>query len=155
MSPSKTLYVRDDDAELWARAEAHAKETRRSVSQVVADALQEYLPIEVSADDLETIEVQAGDDYSGPIPHSFRGKWLVAPNERDHGYEAYDLGTYWGVAITAKGKFVTYTAHCNDRWVPSLTTHDSLKEAVANLPDSIASRAAAELGQKRVVALDI
>lgn len=43
MSPSKTLYVRDEDVSIWERAEKAAKATRQSVSTIVATALQAYL----------------------------------------------------------------------------------------------------------------
>ncbi len=39
----KTIYVRQDDVELWARAERYAKARRMPVSGLVMAALETYL----------------------------------------------------------------------------------------------------------------
>ena len=43
MGMHKAVYVRDEDAELWARAEAYAKARRMPVSGLVMAALEAYL----------------------------------------------------------------------------------------------------------------
>ena len=39
----KTIYVREDDVDLWARAERYAKARRMPVSGLVMAALEAYL----------------------------------------------------------------------------------------------------------------
>jgi hypothetical protein len=43
VSPTKNLYVRDDDAAIWDRAEVLARASRVSVSQIVSSALREFM----------------------------------------------------------------------------------------------------------------
>lgn len=43
MGKAKAVYVRDDDAELWERAEAFARERRLNMSALVLLALERYL----------------------------------------------------------------------------------------------------------------
>lgn len=57
MSPSKTLYVRDEDVSVWEQAEQAAKARRQSVSSVVTAALRSYL---------QTLE---GSDASTSVKH--------------------------------------------------------------------------------------
>jgi hypothetical protein len=40
--PQKTIYVREEDVELWERAVAYAKARRLPVSSLLMNALQEY-----------------------------------------------------------------------------------------------------------------
>jgi hypothetical protein len=39
----RTVYVRDEDAELWARAEAYARARRLPMSALIMTALEAYL----------------------------------------------------------------------------------------------------------------
>jgi hypothetical protein len=43
MGTTKAVYVRDDDAELWARAETYAKARRLPMSALIMNALEAYL----------------------------------------------------------------------------------------------------------------
>jgi hypothetical protein len=43
MGMHKAVYVRDDDVELWERAEEYAKKRRMPVSGLVMAALEAYL----------------------------------------------------------------------------------------------------------------
>lgn len=43
MGMHKAVYVRDEDVELWERAEAYAKKRRMPVSGLVMAALETYL----------------------------------------------------------------------------------------------------------------
>jgi hypothetical protein len=71
MSPTKNLYVRDDDAAIWERAEELAKARRVSVSQIVSAALSEFL----AGDALNPVLAQArirlradeADDQAQPL----------------------------------------------------------------------------------------
>ena len=46
MGMAKAVYVKDDDVELWRRAEAYAKARRLNMSALVLLALEAYLPEE-------------------------------------------------------------------------------------------------------------
>ena len=46
MGAKKTIFVKDDDAALWARAEAYAKGRRLSMSGLILTALERYLDSE-------------------------------------------------------------------------------------------------------------
>lgn len=41
--PRKSIYVREEDAELWARAEAYARARRLPMSALIMSALEAYL----------------------------------------------------------------------------------------------------------------
>jgi hypothetical protein len=43
MGTTKAIYIRDDDADLWARAETYAKARRLPMSALVMNALERYL----------------------------------------------------------------------------------------------------------------
>ena len=49
MGITKAIYVRDADADLWARADAYAKARRLPMSALIMNALERYL--DESADD--------------------------------------------------------------------------------------------------------
>lgn len=58
--PNKTLYVRPEDEPVWAVAAEKAKREGRSLSRLVADALQRFLPTDDEAPvliDRATIEI--------------------------------------------------------------------------------------------------
>lgn len=43
MGKQVSVYIRDEDLELWERAEAHARRHRMPMSGLVMTALEEYL----------------------------------------------------------------------------------------------------------------
>jgi hypothetical protein len=43
MGTTKAIYVRDDDADLWERAERYAKARRLPMSALIMNALEQYL----------------------------------------------------------------------------------------------------------------
>jgi|ERR1022692_1211374 hypothetical protein len=155
MSPNKTLYVRDDDAGVWERAERHAQASRQSVSALVAAALSRYLPPEADQDGMEEICVEVGEPA---LTKAFTGRWLVSPDsdETRTGEEGYDAGAYWGVALTRRGQIAVWMAHCNDGWPPGLNVYGTLDQAEQDrVPADIIALAATELGQDHVIQLDI
>jgi hypothetical protein len=104
----------------------------------------------------ELIEVMTGEGYD--ITERFVGRWLVWPDSdetradvSDFDGRSYDAGAYWGVALGKRGRFVVYVAHCNEGFPGMLTGYDTLDEAVADLPPSIAARARAELTGEPIV----
>lgn len=107
-----------------------------------------------AAEDLDKITVEVGDP---PLTVGFVGRWLVAPDPNGTRTELsdHDAGAYWGIAATRRGRIAVYVAHCNERWLAHLTDYDGLDQAAAEVPIDIIARAAAALGQQRVLWRDI
>jgi len=103
---------------------------------------------------LEKITVEVGDP---PLTKGFVGRWLVGPDPdaTRTGLEGHDAGAYWGIALTRRGRVAVYVAHCNGRWPAQLTDFDDLDQAGREVPADIIARAAAELGEQRVLWRDI
>jgi len=103
---------------------------------------------------MKEITVEVGEPS---LTVGFTGRWLVDPDpdETRTGEAGYDAGAYWGVALTKRGRIAVFTAHCNDGWPANLRDYDSLDQAAADVPADIVARAAAELGETRVLWRDI
>lgn len=108
-----------------------------------------------SLGEMEKITVDTGDDYD--LTEGFTGRWLIAPDsdETRTGEPNWDAGMYWGVALTKRGNIAVYSAHCNQRQAGALRAYKSIEQASPDVPADILARAAAELGEKRVVWRDI
>jgi hypothetical protein len=106
------------------------------------------------AEELGKITVEVGDP---PLMVGFVGRWLVAPDPDMTRTEmaGHDAGAYWGVAATRRGRIAVYVAHCNERWPAHLTDYEDLDQAAPEVPADIIARAAAELGEQRVLWRDI
>lgn len=158
MVPNKTIYIREGDTELWEKAE---KLAGGSVSSLIADALRRYVEEENRKEqmDMETIEINlGGGKYSeGPHGAQFVGRWLVSPVDEIRTLEeGSDLGVYYGVALTQRGKIAVYTGHVNELYPYRLYTYDSLEEAEENgVPTDVLAAAAAAMGADYVQKLDI
>jgi hypothetical protein len=82
---------------------------------------------------------------------SFTGRWLVEPDP-DETRAGDDAGAFWGVALTQRGRIAVYVAHVNHGWPASLNDYPSLDTAANDdVPEVIIARAAAELGETRVI----
>jgi hypothetical protein len=162
-STNKTLYIREEDAPVWERAEEAATRSRQSVSQLVTTALRTYLPmIFTPEDELEDIRVRVGagikhfdatvEDYNQI--ESFTGRWLVPPGD-----EAYSSATrhtsqcHYAVALTRRGQIAVYRYHAQAAEPASLEAYPTLE--AAGLPGDIEAKAADALGQQRVRWRDI
>jgi len=92
---NKTLYVRAEDAGVWARAEALAG--RQSISAVVTNLLRRW----VDDRGMERIEVEVDDDDGrGRRKKAFVGRVLVTVTPRP--------GAEWTVYLTAKKQLAIY-----------------------------------------------
>lgn len=228
MSPNKTLYIRDEDLAVWERAEQMSRQTKQSVSQLAAGALQRLLfpkspsglkvvvatdndePVAYSDSDPDglpllifqrhaehgqgwVLSFPHGDDYfipgdisdvewaigraqghldrspepgeakfeairveigEQPLTVGFDGRWLVEPenDETRTGEEGYDAGAYWGIALTKRGRYAVFTAHCNEQWPATLKDYDTLDAAAADgTPADIIALAKQELGEEHVI----
>lgn len=101
---------------------------------------------------MEEITVDVGERA---LTVGFTGRWLVDPDP-DETRGGSNAGAYWGIALTRRGRIAVYTAHVNDRWPAVLQDYDSLDRAANDdVPEHLIVLAAAELGEKRVLRLDI
>jgi hypothetical protein len=166
MSPAKTVYIRDEDAPIWQRAEETAERTRQSVSQLVAGALRHYLPtIHTPDDEMESIRVKVGDRVT-PLPDTvaspadysrteeFTGRWLVPPGEGSSSrYTKQTTGYCYAVALTRRGQIAVYRYHPKALRASELEAFASLEDA--DLPPDIEEKASGILGKERVIWRDI
>ena len=78
---NKTLYLPDDEAEIWEEARRLANDR---LSPVILRALKEYIvsrEAEVAeAAGFERIELEFEDGEDKPKKKAFRGKWIYPPN---------------------------------------------------------------------------
>ena len=156
MSPNKTLYVRDEDEDVWQRAEAAAHTAHQSVSQYITGLIRRHVPAAPTDGEFQRIIVDVGGGDADPIlPVGFMGRWLVEP-EPDETRGGPDAGAYWGVALTKRGNIAVYVAHVNDGWPARLDDYSNLDAAAEHgVPEEILAKAAKELGQERVIWRDI
>lgn len=154
--PNINVYLPDD---LAKRVET--VKDQLNVSAICQRALREELVIMQAVDTQENMErlevdVEGRDGYGRTL--AFTGRWLVWPDPdmTRTGQKGYDLGNYWGVALTKRGRIAVYAAHCN-RGQGGLTDYDDLDEALADgVPADIIADARGELnGEVPVLELDI
>lgn len=133
--PKRSVYIREVDQPVWQRAEKLAGDSG-SFSRMLSDALRFYL----SNRPPERQVVPVWDDDLGRLVRkSFKGRWLIAPQEEWRSGAAQGRARCFAVARTAQGHIAV---HCWDpsdpRFEPSLDTFDSLEEAVSEaLPDDL------------------
>ena len=106
------------------------------------------------------LEVMCGDDDH---TERFTGRWLVEPdadltraNATDYDTGNWDAGVYYGVALTRRGQFAAYAAHCNsgNGTLSVYPTWQALEDA--GFPPSIIAGARAALtGEDLVIERDI
>lgn len=157
--PKKTIYVRDADVQLWARAEELGEELGgASLSGILANALRRYVEEEElrKETNMETIEVETGDDVR-PGRVAFTGLWLVNPADEIRTAEPNsDPGICYGVAETQRGRVAVYTYHINGGSPAKLNDYDSFEDAEkGGHPPDILSDASEVMGSDYVQKLDI
>jgi hypothetical protein len=147
------VYVRDEDQELWRRAERLAG--KGSLSAVLTKALRGYIEAkEAERLGMERIELEFGSQDDQPYRKAFMGRWLVSPDNKNRFGD--DAGACYGVAQTKRGQIAVYQYHVNDRWPPSLTVYGSFAEAErAGVPKDLLAIAAEAAGDDYVEELDI
>jgi hypothetical protein len=114
--------------------------------------LERLKGLERASGDMEKITVEVGEPS---LTVGFTGRWLVYPDPDETRF-GDDAGAYWGVALTQRGRIAVYVAHVNDGWAASLNDYSGLDAAAGDdVPEEIIARAAAELGETRVLWRDI
>ncbi len=156
MAGPKTIYVGDDDEPLWDEASKIAADGGSSLAAVVRGLVRRY--VEQRRKTVGRLVVDMHDEAASQWREVFDGRWLVEPDRDDTRSRESDAdaGTYYGVAVTARGRIVVHSAHCNDRWPPTLEDFDSLEHAeeAGQLPLDIATKASSELGEPRTIVRD-
>ena len=87
-------------------------------------------------------------DREPSVTQGFIGRWLVEP-DRDgtRSGTARDKDSYWGIALTRRGRFAVYVAHRYGRWPARLDDYETIDQALEHAPRHIIMRAVAELGE--------
>jgi len=166
VSPNKTLYVRDEDAPVWDRAERAAAAAGQSVSQLVASSLRNYLlALDAPGDGMGEIRVKVGervpplpDRPASPADYSrteaFTGRWLVAPGgEACSRLTLQTTGYCYAVALTRRGQIAVWRYHPEALREAALQVSASVQDA--DLPADIRDRAFAALGGANLIWRDI
>lgn len=103
--------------------------------------------------EMEKITVNVGDPS---LTIGFTGRWLLEPDsgKTRTSDEGWDNGVFWGVALTQRGRIAVFAEHCSSG-AGRLDDYDNLDQASARVPADIIARAAASLGETRVLWRDI
>ena len=154
--PSKTIYIKEADKELWEEAEIRAG---GSLSGLLVDALRRYIEEEERKEHgMGTIEL---DLIRGESVRRvrFEGRWLVRPDQDEtrSADPSGEAGFYYGVALTRRGNVAVYIDSVKPSVDAQLETYASLDAAAAEgtLPEDIYEMADAEMGSDYVQDLDI
>jgi hypothetical protein len=154
--PNKTLYIREEDQETWAKAETLIPQGS-SLSKLITGQLENFIAehersAEMSNEPFERIEVD-----TEPYATAFEGRWILPPDDDNRtAAEEYEAGGAFGVARTKKGKIAVYTYHIN-RGQGRLSVYPTFPAAIADgIPRDIIELAQAEeKGETYVRELDI
>jgi hypothetical protein len=110
---NKTLYIRDEDVQIWDRARELAGD---KLSPIIVTGLKKFIA-DKEAEEAENkgfgrIEVSFNDAATHYIPKvkAFNGKWIYPPDKpieltSEEGYTSY----YYAIAQTAKRNFAFLT----------------------------------------------
>jgi hypothetical protein len=154
----RNVYVRDEDEDVWDRAEELAGEV--PMSRVITDALRAYVRgQEGTPMERLRIETMHGGER---LTKAFIGRWLISPeqgyrsdHEGDTSLETQvRAGTTFAVAETAKGNIVVYVDAGSEQ--PEFEVYDDFDQAEERgVPGDVVTLAARRAGVERAELLDI
>jgi hypothetical protein len=151
MTPNKTLYVRDGDADVWEAAE---KLAGGSLSQLVTQLLRDHVASQSQTEPERIVVPVLGADGESERDVAFWGRWIVGSPGDDDFRAGTDAGACWAVALTKKGQLAVYSWHCNGRWGPYLNVYADVDHARrVGLPEELLAEVGGQLGM--VEELDI
>lgn len=102
----KSVYVKDEDVELWDKAKDLAGE---SLSSLLTNYVKEFvLTKEAAIYGKEKIVLCYKDNGTIPVAKSFYGKWLIHPEEALQEFRDLDYIDKYAVAITQKNNIVVF-----------------------------------------------
>jgi hypothetical protein len=90
MSPTKNLYVRDDDGPVWEQAEVLARVSRQSLSQIVTTALRQFM---VGPPDIHVHVVDPDEPREGPAFADADGRPVLTFPIQERGRVGWKLWT--------------------------------------------------------------
>ncbi len=135
---------------------AAVRELKLPISAICRNALRAEVdkPAAVAkGTSMQQITIETGEPS---VTQGFIGRWLVEPNrDGTRSGSARDKDSYWGIALTRRGRFAVYVAHRYGRWPARLDDYDTLDQALEHAPRHIIMRAVAELGETGVIWRDI
>jgi hypothetical protein len=150
MDMNVNVYLPD---ELGERVKKADLEVSRICQEALAIRVEEWEATKAAKGKgpFSRIEVKVGTEESRAwITKAFSGRWLVTDHHSEDGGRVA-----WSVALTKGGNFAIY-AEADSRDEKRLTVYDSLAEAFDDdVPEDVVAAAAAVLGVKRVIELDI
>ena len=154
----RNVYIRDEDEEVWERAEKLGGGA--PMSRVISEALRAYAGSrEGNPMQRLTIATMHGGEE---ITKAFIGRWLIAPHEAYRSEHESDVtletqvraGTTFAVAETGKGRIVVYVDADTDR--AEFDVYDDFDQAEEQgIPGDVLTLAAKRAGIERAELLDI
>ena len=157
---NKTIYIRDEDVEVWDRAKELAGD---KLSPVIVDGLKKFIAAKEAELDFvrgfERITVKFNDADTHNIPRikSFHGKWIIPPTKPEiQCSEERDKQWSFSLAMTAKGAVVIYwVEEEEDGTAQYFKVYPSLETAAADREVNWVARKAITLIGVPVEELDI
>ncbi len=154
----RNVYVRDEDEDVWERAEKLAGEA--PMSRIITDALRAYVSGREGAPMQRlAIETMNGGEV---LTKAFIGRWLISPDEAYRSEHEGDIrletqvraGTTFAVGETAKGNIVVYIDA--DRPEAEFEVYEDFDRAEERgVPGDVLALAAKRAGVERAELLDI
>jgi hypothetical protein len=152
--PEKVIQIHEDDADAWEAFEAMAGDEAPAVLAALVRRYVEDQQVEPNGEAFVQIELRIIDDQKSEQVRRFRGRWLIDPADGVRS-KAWNWKVIWGVALTARGRFVVY-AHHEDSHVPDeFTVYEDEEEMLDGVPRDILDRVRRALGHQPAVELDI
>jgi hypothetical protein len=154
----RNVYVRDEDLEVWERAERLAGDA--PLSRLITEALTAYLANR-QGKPMQRLTM-ATMNLDEVISKAFVGRWLIDPDEAYRSEHEADArletqvraGTTFAVAETAKGKVVVYVdGGTNEAEFDVYADFDAAEER--GIPGDVLALAARRAGIERAELLDI
>lgn len=154
----RNVYVRDEDEDVWERAEKLAGEA--PMSRIITDALRAYVSGREGAPmQRQVVATMRGGEK---ITKAFIGRWLIEPDEAYRSEHEGDAkletqvraGTTFAVGETAKGNIVVYVdAERLEAEFDVYEDYDTAEER--GVPGDVLALAAKRAGIERAELLDI
>jgi hypothetical protein len=154
----RNVYIRDEDEDVWERAEKLAGDA--PLSRVITEALRVYVS---SREGNPMQRLTIGTVNGGEaIAKAFIGRWLIEPDEAYRSEHEGDAsietqvraGTTFAVAETAKGNIVVYVDAGRSR--AEFETYGDFDQAEERgVPGDVLTLAARRAGIERAELLDI
>jgi hypothetical protein len=153
----RNIYVRDEDEDVWERAEKLAGGA--PMSRLITEALRAYVSgREGTPMQRLTVETISGGEE---LTKAFIGRWLIDPTEAYRSEHEGDAtletqvraGTTFAVAETAKGNIVVYVAASGRPEFDVYSDFDQAEER--GVPGDVLTLAAKRAGIQRAELLDI